>query len=79
MRFQFNGNATDLETLKNALNSDPQTRAQFEANPAVFLGEHGIEIDQETATALTSNINGNKPKAAAAIFIPHADVHVDIG
>ena len=79
MRFHFKGSTTDLETLKHALNSDPLMREQFEANPAVFLGEHGIDIDEETATALTSNINGNKPKAAAAIFIPHADVHVDIG
>ena len=80
MRFEFKGNATDLETLQNALNSDPQTREQFAANPAMFLGQHGIEVDQETANALTSNINGNgKTKAAAAIFIPHADFHVDIG
>lgn len=80
MRFEFKGSATDLETLQNALNSDPQMREEFEANPAMFLSKRGIEIDQETADALASNIKGvGKNKAPAAFFIPHADFHVDIG
>jgi hypothetical protein len=73
MKVHFEGDADRLRTMGEQVMANPGLLDDLADNPKSFLGQFGVDIDDETARAIQTQTQREKRPS-----LPAGSVHVDL-
>jgi hypothetical protein len=73
MRVHFGGDADRLRTMGKQVRANPGILDDLASNPKSFLGQFGLDIDDETARAIQMQTQRERRPS-----LPAGSVHVDL-
>ena len=68
---------SDLATLQEQLNSNPQLRGQFMKGPAAFLKTAGLEVPPEQAQSLAQSLTSMTARQSIAGNLGQIIIKID--